>query len=63
MDVGDMDNLRIDAGKLHDVLDSYGIVNGFEIYHGTHTSAVPDRIQNHVLPFFSQNLCSTKNCR
>src|SRR6202451_259676 len=37
IDVGDMDNLRVDAGKLHDVLDSYGIVNGFEIYHGTHT--------------------------
>src|SRR5580658_9536316 len=63
MDVGDMDNLRVDAGKLHDVLDSYGIVNGFEIYHGTHTSAVPDRFQNHVMPFFSQNLCSRKNCR
>ena len=63
MDVGDMDNLRIDTGKLHDVLDSYGIVNGFEIYHGTHTSAVADRIQNHVMPFFSQNLCTGKNCR
>jgi S-formylglutathione hydrolase FrmB len=63
MDVGDMDNLRIDAGKLHDVLDSYGIVNGFEIYHGTHTSAVADRFQNHVMPFFSQNLCSGKDCR
>jgi enterochelin esterase-like enzyme len=63
IDVGDMDNLRIDTGKLHDVLDSYGIVNGFEIYHGTHTSAVADRIQNHVMPFFSQNLCSGKNCR
>jgi enterochelin esterase-like enzyme len=63
MDVGDLDNLRIDAGKLHDVLDSYGIVNGFEIYHGTHTSAVADRFQNHVMPFFSQNLCSRKNCR
>jgi enterochelin esterase-like enzyme len=63
MDVGDMDNLRVDAGKLHDVLDSYGIVNGFEIYHGTHISAVADRFQNHVMPFFSQNLCSGKNCR
>jgi enterochelin esterase-like enzyme len=63
MDVGDMDSLRIDAGKLHDILDSYGIVNGFEIYHGTHTSAVADRFQNHVMPFFSQNLCSKKSCR
>jgi S-formylglutathione hydrolase FrmB len=63
MDVGDMDGLRIDAGKLHAVLDNYGIANSFEIYHGTHTSAVADRFQNHVLPFFSQNLCATENCR
>ena len=27
MDVGDQDGLRVDAGKLHDVLDSYGIAN------------------------------------
>lgn len=63
MDVGDQDGLRIDAGKLHDIMDSYGIVNSFEIYHGTHTSAVADRIQNHVMPFFSKNLCSTKDCK
>jgi S-formylglutathione hydrolase FrmB len=56
MDVGDQDGLRVDAGKLHDVFDKYGIANSFEIYPGTHTSAVGDRIQNHVLPFFSQNL-------
>ncbi len=63
MDVGDLDHLRIDAGKLHDVFNSYGIVNKFEIYHGTHTSAVADRFQNHVMPFFSPNLCAGKNCR
>jgi enterochelin esterase-like enzyme len=63
LDVGDQDNLRIDAGKLHDILDNYGIANTFEIYHGTHTSAVADRMQNHVLPFFSNNLCSMKDCR
>ncbi len=62
IDVGDQDGLRIDTGKLHDVLDQYGIANSFEIYHGTHTSAVADRFQNHVLPFFSQNLCF-RNCR
>ncbi len=63
MDVGDQDNLRIDAAKLHDVFDKYGIPNTFEIYHGTHTSAVADRFQNHVLPFFSKNLCSTSSCK
>jgi S-formylglutathione hydrolase FrmB len=63
MDVGDQDGLRFDAGKLHDVFDKYGISNSFEIYSGTHTSAVADRFQNHVLPFFSRNLCSRDNCR
>ena len=63
IDVGDQDGLRIDAGKLHDVLDQYGIANSFEIYPGTHTSAVADRFQNHVLPFFSRNLCFEAGCK
>ena len=63
MDVGDQDGLRVDAGKLRDVLDKYGIANSFEVYPGTHTSKVADRFQNHVLPFFSQNLCFQKDCR
>ena len=42
LDVGDQDGLRTDTGKLHDVLDEYGIANSFEIYKGTHTSAVAD---------------------
>ena len=63
MDVGDQDGLRIDAGKLHDIFDKYGIENNFEIYPGTHTSAVADRFQNHVLPFFSKNLCFKAGCQ
>jgi enterochelin esterase-like enzyme len=63
IDVGDQDGLRVDAGKLHDVFDKYGIANGFEIYPGTHTSAVADRFQNHVMPFFSKNLCLDAACR
>lgn len=62
IDVGDQDGLRVDTAKLHDVLDKYGIANSFELYHGTHTSAVAVRFQNHVMPFFSQNLCF-KDCR
>ena len=62
MDVGDQDGLRVDASKLHDILDSYGIANALEIYPGTHTSAVADRFQNLVMPFFSKNLCSGKIC-
>ena len=63
IDVGDEDGLRFDTIKLHEVLDRYSIANGFEIYHGTHTSAVADRIQNHVLPFFSKNLCFQLSCQ
>ena len=56
IDVGDEDRLRGGAEKLHEVLDRYGIPNGFEIYEGTHTSKVADRFQNHVLKFFSESL-------
>jgi S-formylglutathione hydrolase FrmB len=63
LDVGDQDGLRADTGKLHDVLDLNGIANTFEVYSGTHTSDVADRFQNHVLPFFSKNLCFEAGCR
>jgi hypothetical protein len=62
IDVGDQDGLRAGAARLHEILDSYGVANTFEVYPGTHTSAVAVRFQNFVLPFFSKNLCSGKNC-
>jgi enterochelin esterase-like enzyme len=63
IDVGDQDGLRVDTEKLHDVLDKYGIMNSFELYSGTHTSKVADRFQNHVIPFFSKNLCFQAGCK
>jgi hypothetical protein len=36
IDVSDQDGLRTGAIKLHDILDTYGIANSFEIYSGTH---------------------------
>ncbi len=63
IDVGDQDGLRVDAGKLHEILDNSGVANTFEIYSGTHTSAVADRFQNYVIPFFAKRLCSGKDCR
>ena len=56
LDVGDQDSLKTDTGKLHDLMDSYGIANSFEIYPGTHTSNVAFRFQDYVMPFFSKNL-------
>jgi enterochelin esterase-like enzyme len=63
IDVGDQDGLRVDTAVLHDVLEKNGIANSFEVYHGTHTSAVADRFQNHVMPFFSKNLCFSADCK
>ena len=56
LDVGDRDGLRTDTAELHRILDSYGIENSLDVYPGDHVSAVADRMQNHVLPFFSHNL-------
>ena len=62
IDVGDQDGLRVGAAKLHETLNSYSVANKFEVYSGTHTSAVAVRFQNFVMPFFSKNLCSGKSC-
>lgn len=59
IDVGDRDGLKDDAAKLHAALDSYGIANSFEIYAGDHVSHVPERFQDHVMPFFSKHLTET----
>lgn len=56
MDVGDKDGLKADTARLHDVLESYGIANSFELYEGDHTNRVAFRFQDHVVPFFSAHL-------
>jgi len=56
IDVGDQDGLRHDAARLHEVLDTYGIPNSFDVYPGTHTSHIAFRFQEQVLPFFGKNL-------
>lgn len=56
MDVGDRDGLKVDAQKLHEAMDRYGVANSFTIYSGDHTSDVADRFQNFVMPFFSEHL-------
>ena len=63
IDVGDKDGLKAGSGQLHEILDKYGVANSFELYPGTHTSAVAVRFQNYVMPFFSKNLCFTGTCQ
>ncbi len=48
--------------KSSEVLDHDGVVNTITIYRGTHPSAVRDRFQNFVVPFFSKSLCFTAVC-
>jgi enterochelin esterase-like enzyme len=63
IDVGDQDGLKAGSNRLHEILDRYGIANDFAVYKGNHTSAVADRFQNHVLPFFSRHLCFSGACK
>jgi S-formylglutathione hydrolase FrmB len=56
MDVGDQDGLKTDTQALHERMLAYGVANDFELYHGTHTSRVAFRFQDHVLPFFGKHL-------
>lgn len=56
LDVGDRDGLKTDTEAMHTILSDYGVTNSFSLYDGDHVSGVADRFQNHVLPFFSQNL-------
>src|SRR5262249_4134256 len=63
MDVGDQDRLRDDTAKLHEALDRDVVANSLEDYEGTHTSAVDVRFQNHVMQFFSKNLCFKAGCQ
>jgi len=56
LDCGDLDRLRADTEELHRILDRYGIANSLVLYSGDHVSAVADRMQNHVLPFFGRHL-------
>lgn len=62
LDVGDQDPGLDESKALKAALDSYGIPVTFEVYRGTHTSAVADRFQNHVMPFFGRNLCRSAPC-
>jgi len=54
IDVGDKDGLRNDTSKLHDAMDKYDIANSFDLYQGTHTSAVAVRFQNYVFAVLQQ---------
>jgi hypothetical protein len=46
---------------LHDAMTRLRIPHSFEEYDGDHTNKVRERIEVHVLPFFSKNLAAPAN--
>jgi S-formylglutathione hydrolase len=62
LDVGDQDDfahIPLGMKTLDQVLTEYKIPHTYEVYPGTHTSRIPDRLAENVLPFFSKNLVFT----
>ena len=56
IDVGLQDTLARSNGELEESFKTFGIRHAFETYEGDHTNRVPERIEQRVLPFFSNNL-------
>ena len=56
LDVGTKDGLMATNQQLSERMTLFGIDHSYETYDGTHISGIQDRLENHVLPFFSKNL-------
>ena len=57
-DVGDKDSLVSDDTAIHQSLTRFGIRHDWAIYAGTHTSAIRQRFDTIVLPFFARHLAT-----
>jgi enterochelin esterase-like enzyme len=57
-DVGDADTLRAPNEALDRLLTQYDIRHVFEVYEGDHVNHIAQRVEQKVLPFFSQQLAS-----
>lgn len=59
LDVGDQDDfahIPLGMKMLDHALTEYKIPHTYEVYSGTHTSRIPERLETTVLPFFSKTL-------
>ncbi len=56
MDVGLQDGLSGSNMQMDALLTQLGIKHTFETYEGDHTNHVKDRVEQKVMPFFSENL-------
>ena len=56
LDIGLQDNLITSNQVFVERLNRYGIAHTFQTYDGDHGNRVPQRLEEHVLPFFSKHL-------
>src|SRR5580658_10663732 len=56
IDVGTKDNLLASNKELEQVMTRFAVAHTYQEYEGDHTNRIADRIEMHVLPFFSDNL-------
>jgi S-formylglutathione hydrolase FrmB len=56
MDVGLQDGLSTSNEQLAKRLQAYGIAASFETYEGDHVNRIAERVEQHVLPYFSEHL-------
>jgi enterochelin esterase-like enzyme len=61
MEIGTADGLLASNKQLHDAMARLRVPHSYEEYDGDHTNKVKDRIELHVLPFFSKNLAAPAN--
>jgi hypothetical protein len=59
LDCGEQDTLFSQNKQLVEWMDNLKIPHTWETYQGDHTSRVVERIEQKVLPFFSDNLAFT----
>ena len=58
IEIGSKDTLYRTNKQLHEMLEAFGVAHGYQEYDGDHTNRVFERIEENVLPFFSQQLAS-----
>jgi hypothetical protein len=56
LDIGLQDNLITGNRLLVERMTAFGITHTFETYEGDHGNRIPERLEQHVLPFFSKHL-------
>ena len=61
IDIGTADPLLNANKQLHDAMTRLRIPHSYEEYEGDHTNKVGERVELHVLPFFSKNLAAPAN--